>query len=103
MRSRILPKSNSRTLRRIEEAKRRDHRRVGKELDLYSFTRSPGAVSSTQGQIIWDEIARYWKAKHRDAGYDEVRTPFLLNEELWHKSGHMTTTVTTCISRKQKT
>ena len=77
-------------LRRIEEAKRRDHRRVGKELDLFSFhTESPGAVFfHPKGQTVWEEITRYWKAKHREAGYLEVRTPFLLNEELWHKSGH---------------
>lgn len=77
-------------LRRIEEAKRRDHRKLGKELDLFSFhNESPGAVFfHPKGQIIWDEISRYWKAKHRDAGYEEVRTPFLLNEELWKKSGH---------------
>ncbi len=77
-------------LRRIEEAKRRDHRKLGKELDLFSFhNESPGAVFfHPRGQIIWDEITRYWKAKHRDFGYQDVRTPFLLNEELWHKSGH---------------
>jgi threonyl-tRNA synthetase len=77
-------------LRRIEEAKRRDHRKLGKELDLFSFhPESPGAVFfHPKGEIIWDEITRYWKAKHRDAGYEEVRTPFLLNEDLWHKSGH---------------
>ena len=77
-------------VRRIEEAKRRDHRKLGKELDLFSFhNESPGAVFfHPKGQIIWDEIARYWKAKHRAAGYDEVRTPFVLNEELWKKSGH---------------
>ncbi len=77
-------------LRRLEEAKRRDHRKLGKELDLFSFhNESPGAVFfHPKGQIIWDEITRYWKAKHRDFGYLDVRTPFLLNEELWHKSGH---------------
>ena len=77
-------------LRRIEEAKRRDHRKLGKELDLFSFhSESPGAVFlHPRGQVIWDEITTYWKARHREAGYEEVRTPFLLNEELWHKSGH---------------
>jgi threonyl-tRNA synthetase len=77
-------------LNRIEEAKKRDHRKLGKELDLFSFhTESPGAVFfHPKGQIIWDEIQRYWKAKHRVAGYQEVRTPFLMNESLWKKSGH---------------
>ncbi len=77
-------------LHRIEEAKRRDHRRLGKELDLFSFhSESPGAAFfHPKGQIIWDEIASYWRAKHRAAGYQELRTPFVLNEELWKKSGH---------------
>ncbi|MBI5059020.1 threonine--tRNA ligase [candidate division KSB1 bacterium] len=77
-------------LHRIEEAKRRDHRKLGKELDLFSFHQeSPGAVFfHPKGQVIWDEIARYWTAKHRAAGYEQVRTPFVLNEELWKKSGH---------------
>lgn len=77
-------------LNRIEEAKKRDHRKLGKELDFFSFhPESPGAVFfHPKGQIIWDEIQRYWKAKHRTAGYVEVRTPFLMNESLWKKSGH---------------
>jgi threonyl-tRNA synthetase len=77
-------------LHRIEEAAKRDHRKLGKQLDLFSFHgESPGAAFfHPRGQIIWDEITRYWRAKHAAAGYDEVRTPFLLNEELWHKSGH---------------
>jgi threonyl-tRNA synthetase len=77
-------------LTRIEEAKRRDHRKLGKELDLFSFhLESPGAVFlHPRGQIIWDEITRYWKLKHREHGYDEIRTPLVLAEELWHKSGH---------------
>jgi threonyl-tRNA synthetase len=77
-------------LHRIEEAKRRDHRKLGKELDLFSFhSEAPGSVFlHPRGQIIWDEISRYWKGKHRDAGYVEVRTPLVLNEELWRKSGH---------------
>jgi threonyl-tRNA synthetase len=77
-------------LHRIEEAAKSDHRKLGKQLDLFSFHgESPGAVFfHPRGQIIWDEITRYWRAKHAAAGYDEVRTPFLMNEELWRKSGH---------------
>jgi threonyl-tRNA synthetase len=77
-------------LHRIEEAKRRDHRKLGKELDLFSFhAEAPGSVFfHPKGQIIWEEIARYWADKHRLAGYVQVRTPFVLNEELWKKSGH---------------
>ncbi|MBK8130251.1 MAG: threonine--tRNA ligase [bacterium] len=77
-------------LHRIEEAAKRDHRKLGKQLDLFSFhNESPGAVFfHPRGQIIWDEITRYWRAKHYAADYREVRTPFVMNEELWHKSGH---------------
>jgi threonyl-tRNA synthetase len=77
-------------LHRIEEAKRRDHRKLGKELDLFSFHgEAPGSVFfHPRGVIVWDEIVRYWKEKHRQAGYQELRTPLVLNEELWHRSGH---------------
>ncbi|MCB1061059.1 MAG: threonine--tRNA ligase [Calditrichaeota bacterium] len=77
-------------LHRLEEAAKRDHRKLGKQLDLFSFHgESPGAVFfHPRGQIIWDEITRYWRDKHAQFGYKEIRTPFLMNEELWHKSGH---------------
>ncbi|MCL4304657.1 threonine--tRNA ligase [bacterium] len=77
-------------LHRLEEAAKRDHRKLGKQLDLFSFhNESPGAVFfHPRGQIIWDEITRYWRAKHAAAGYREIRTPFVMNEELWRKSGH---------------
>lgn len=77
-------------LRRIEEAKRRDHRKLGRELDLFSFHgEAPGSVFlHPRGVVVWDEITRYWKNKHREAGYQEIRTPLVLNEELWHRSGH---------------
>jgi len=77
-------------IRRIEEAKRRDHRKLGRELDLFSFHgEAPGSVFlHPRGVIVWDEISNYWKEKHRQAGYQEIRTPLVLNEELWHRSGH---------------
>jgi threonyl-tRNA synthetase len=77
-------------LHRLEEAAKRDHRKLGKQLDLFSFHgESPGAVFfHPRGQIIWDEITRYWRDKHSQFGYKEIRTPFLMNEELWKKSGH---------------
>ena len=77
-------------VRRIEEAKRRDHRKLGKELDLFSFhPEAPGSVFfHPRGLIVWDEIVEYWKRRHREAGYQEIRTPLVLNEELWHRSGH---------------
>jgi threonyl-tRNA synthetase len=77
-------------LLRIEEAKRRDHRKLGKELDLFSFhNEAPGSVFwHPRGMVIWDEVSKYWKQKHREHGYEELRTPLVLNEELWRKSGH---------------
>lgn len=77
-------------LTRIEEAKKRDHRKLGRELDLFSFHgEAPGsAFFHPKGQIIWNEIEAYWRKKHEEAGYQQIRTPFLMNETLWHKSGH---------------
>jgi threonyl-tRNA synthetase len=75
---------------RIEEAKKRDHRKLGRELDLFSFhNEAPGsAFFHPKGQIIWNEIEKYWRKQHEEAGYQQIRTPFLMNESLWHKSGH---------------
>lgn len=77
-------------LMQIEEAKRRDHRKLGRELDLFSFhPEAPGSVfMHPRGQILWDEIVRYWRDRHEREGYQEIRTPLVLNEELWKKSGH---------------
>jgi threonyl-tRNA synthetase len=77
-------------LRRIEEAKRRDHRLIGKQLDLFSFhEEGPGfAFFHPNGMIIWNEIIKYWHSAHCRYGYEEVKTPIILNERLWHQSGH---------------
>jgi threonyl-tRNA synthetase len=77
-------------LARIEEARKRDHRRIGKDLDLFSFhDEGPGfAFFHPNGMIILNEILDFWRAVHRDAGYVEVRTPIILSESLWHRSGH---------------
>ncbi len=77
-------------LYRIEEAKRRDHRRLGKELDLFQFHPiAPGAAFWTnRGTIIYNALVDFMRAKLRVAGYDEVKTPLLYHKTLWEQSGH---------------
>ena len=77
-------------LARIEEAKKRDHRRLGKELDLFAlFDEGPGfPFFFPNGMVLRNELEAFWRNEHRIAGYDEIRTPLILNEELWHRSGH---------------
>jgi len=77
-------------LARVEEAKKRDHRRIGKDLDLFSFhEEGPGfAFMHHNGMIVLNEILEYWRRVHWDAGYQEIRTPTVLSEALWHRSGH---------------
>jgi len=77
-------------LRRLAEAKKRDHRVLGKQMDLFSFNEAgPGfAFIHAKGAIIWNAIVDFWRGVHDRYGYEEIRTPIILNEELWHKSGH---------------
>jgi len=77
-------------LARLKEAKKRDHRVLGKQLDLFSFhDEGPGfAFLHANGMIIWNEIIDFWRSVHEKYGYVEIKTPVILNEELWHKSGH---------------
>jgi len=77
-------------LQRLEEAKRRDHRHLGKQLDLFSFhDAGPGfAFIHAKGMIVWNAIVDFWRSVHNRYGYQEIKTPIILNEELWHKSGH---------------
>jgi len=77
-------------LQRLEEAKRRDHRVLGRQLDLFSFNEAgPGfAFIHPKGVIIWNTIVDYWRGVHDKYGYQEIQTPIILNEELWHRSGH---------------
>ena len=74
----------------LEEAKKRDHRVLGKQMDLFSFhEEAPGfPFLHPNGMVIWNELMAYWHELHDRAGYQEARTPIILNEELWHKSGH---------------
>jgi threonyl-tRNA synthetase len=77
-------------LRRLDEAKKRDHRVLGRQLDLFSFNEAgPGfAFIHSKGTIIWNAIVDFWRSVHDKYGYQEIQTPIILNEQLWHKSGH---------------
>ncbi|AQT69050.1 Threonine--tRNA ligase [Anaerohalosphaera lusitana] len=77
-------------LQRLEEAKKRDHRVIGKQMDLFSFhDEGPGfAFLHPNGMVLWNEIIDFWRKVHRKYGYSEIKTPIILNEALWHKSGH---------------
>ncbi len=75
---------------RIEEAKRRDHRKLGKELDLFSLMdEAPGfPFFHPKGMIIRNELEAFWREEHKRRGYEEIRTPIILDEQLWIRSGH---------------
>ncbi|HEC20900.1 MAG TPA: threonine--tRNA ligase, partial [Candidatus Peregrinibacteria bacterium] len=77
-------------LKMLEEAKKRDHRVLGKKLELFSFhEEAPGfPFWHEKGVIIWEEILRFWHEKHRALGYKIIKTPIIYSEELWHTSGH---------------
>lgn len=79
-----------RHLWRIEEAKRRDHRKLGRELDLFTFhPESPAApFLHPRGMAIWRALEDWSREVRREAGFDEVRTPSLVRRELWETSGH---------------
>jgi threonyl-tRNA synthetase len=77
-------------LERLEQARQRDHRRIGRELDLFHFSDvSPGSPFwHPKGMVIWDELSDLWRELNRERGYLEVRTPILYNVEVWKRSGH---------------
>ncbi|MBN2129806.1 MAG: threonine--tRNA ligase [Sedimentisphaerales bacterium] len=77
-------------LNRLEEAKRRDHRVLGRQLDLFSFSEmGPGfAFMHPKGMVIWNEMVGFLRSLNQKYGYQEIKTPIILNEELWHRSGH---------------
>ena len=77
-------------LNRLEEAEKRDHRKLGKEMDLFHFREeSPGSVFwHEKGWLLFQRLIEYMRAKQRLAGYKEINTPELLDKTLWEKSGH---------------
>jgi len=77
-------------LERLEEAKRRDHRRLGAQLGLFSLQEEgPGfPFFHPKGMVIRNELEKFWREEHIKAGYQEIRTPILLHRSLWERSGH---------------
>ncbi|MBU4293944.1 MAG: threonine--tRNA ligase [Actinobacteria bacterium] len=77
-------------LEKIERAKRSDHRIIGKDLDLFSFhDEAPGfPFFHPKGMILQNEILSYWRKEHRVQGYEEIKTPVILSNQLWKTSGH---------------
>ncbi len=74
----------------IEEAKKRNHRRIGEAQDLFSFhDEAPGMpFFHPKGMAIWNALLEYWREEHRAAGYVETKTPIMLRRFLWERSGH---------------
>ena len=77
-------------IERLEEAKLRDHRKIGKEMDLFAiYEEGPGfPFFMPKGMIIRNELEQFWRKEHLARGYQEIKTPLILNEDLWHTSGH---------------
>lgn len=77
-------------LERLEEAKKRDHRKLGKELGLFSLhEEGPGfPFFHPKGMVVRNELENYWRQEHRRRGYVEIKTPIMLNADLWKRSGH---------------
>ena len=77
-------------IKRIEEAKKRDHRKIGREMDLFSLhEEGPGfPFFHPKGMVLWNTLLDFWRKEHEKAGYVEIKTPIILNKELWVRSGH---------------
>jgi threonyl-tRNA synthetase len=77
-------------LHRLEEAEKRDHRKLGRQLDLFSFHKAgPGfPFFHPKGMVVLNELLDFWRQEHRKHGYCEIRTPLVLDRALWEQSGH---------------
>lgn len=77
-------------LKMLEEAEKRDHRRLGKELDLFHFQEeAPGLIFwHPKGWALWQQVEQYMRTIYQDYGYQEVKAPQILDRSLWEKSGH---------------
>jgi threonyl-tRNA synthetase len=84
------PKALKRHIKLLEEAKKRDHRILGRELDLFSFQEEgPGhPFWHPKGTVVFNGLADYINDECRRRGYQEIKTPIILHESLWHRSGH---------------
>ncbi len=74
----------------LEEARKRDHRKIGAELELFSFhDEAPGMpFFHANGMVLWNMLMDYWRKEHQADGYVETKTPIILNRSLWEQSGH---------------
>jgi threonyl-tRNA synthetase len=77
-------------LTRLEEAKKRDHRKLGRELDLFSLhEEGPGfPFYHPKGMVLMNCLIDFWRQEHTRHGYQEIKTPIILDTEMWHRSGH---------------
>lgn len=77
-------------LAKIEEAKKRDHRKIGREMDLFAlYDEGPGfPFFMPKGMILRNQLENFWRKEHAKRGYEEIKTPLILNEQLWRTSGH---------------
>ncbi|MDY6116412.1 MAG: threonine--tRNA ligase [Anaerovoracaceae bacterium] len=77
-------------LAKIEEAKKRDHRKIGREMDLFAlYDEGPGfPFFMPKGMILRNQLENFWREEHAKRGYEEIKTPLILNEQLWRTSGH---------------
>ncbi|MDY6905141.1 MAG: threonine--tRNA ligase [Thermodesulfobacteriota bacterium] len=83
-------KELKRYLNFLEEARKRDHRKIGAELDLFSFHDEAAGMPffHPKGMVLWNTLLDYWRSEHHAAGYKEIKTPVMLDRMLWEKSGH---------------
>lgn len=74
----------------LEEARKRDHRKLGTQLDLFSFHDEAAGMPffHAKGMEMWNALLEYWREEHRKAGYVETKTPIMLDKSLWERSGH---------------
>lgn len=74
----------------LEEAKKRNHRKIGAAMDLFSFHEEAQGMPffHPKGMVLWNTLLDYWREEHRRAGYVETKTPLMLDRSLWERSGH---------------
>lgn len=77
-------------LEKVKEAKKRDHKILGKQMDLFSFSEyAPGMpFLHNRGMVIWNELLDFWNEIHKEDGYEIIKTPIMMNRALWETSGH---------------
>ena len=92
-------------VQRLEEAKKRDHRKLGRQLDLFDiFDEGPGfPFFFPKGMILRNLLEDYWREIHRKAGYEEIKTPMILSRKLWEQSATGITIRKTCTPPRSTT